>query len=217
MNIIDKYKESGQLIIAIAGPVGTGKSAVAKHLCQLFKLKCLKLDEFPNKDFKEKITLKNGKELTNIDSIDYYDWKEFNNKVEEMKTEGVIIYGIGFPRDKITFKIDMYIFLKISKQNLLMARAEYAKAHPDRFKGLEEFIGSEEEKLILNKMTLPSYYKIIETSDINKFVNLNEVTKMDEILKSIQKYIYKYVQDTIYRNRKDLKFVTESESYEYAN
>lgn len=96
----------------------------------------------------------------------------FNQEVNKVKSNGVIVSGFAFPKDKLEFEVDFHIHLKISKEDLIKNRAEYANEKLDDKTSRISDVGEEIEKRILNKVTFPHYLKSLETSTINKFINI---------------------------------------------
>jgi len=164
MNIIEAFiKFNGQLIILISGLSGCNKTQVAKELSQDFKLDFIDQHDYYIKTHDTKATLHNGKEIIDYDTDAAIDWDRFNSDITANKS--VVVSGVSFPPDKLTFTPNYHIHLKISKQNCLTNRREYIKDH-----NLDE----ETEVLKFNKLTYPYYLSSLSTAKINHFININE-------------------------------------------
>jgi hypothetical protein len=64
------------------------------------------------------------------------------------------------------------VHLKISKEDLIKNRVEYANEKLDDKTSRISEVGEEIEKRILNKVTFPHYLKSLETSVINKYISI---------------------------------------------
>jgi adenylate kinase family enzyme len=189
MNIIDAYlKLNGQMIILISGMSGTRKSEIANFFSGLFGFLLFQMSDFYKENYKESnnyVELPNGDSILDWENIDNsIDWEKMNNHVNEKKKYGIILEGFGFPEDKINFKCDYHIHLKISKEKLLERREKYKEKHPG-----ENIYDKNIEKLILNKITIPHYLKLRDRSKIDKYININENENIDEIKKNIFEFI----------------------------
>ena len=102
MNIVEKYKEiNGQIIILISGLSGSGKTHLGRNICRDFKLTCIDMKKYYKKDFNEKVTLSNGKDVVNYDTDNSVDWDAVNKDVNEKKESGVVVVGTVFPTEKL--------------------------------------------------------------------------------------------------------------------
>lgn len=212
--IIDQYiKTNNQLIIAVAGFSGIGKTGLAKELHNDLGLQLILLSNYTKKDHSDIITLPNNEKINNHDSLDYYDWERFNRDVNTNKKNGIIISGIGFPTDKINFNIDYYAMLRAPKQLLMEIRHNYIKKHKDELADLFKLIDTVEEKQLFNSIIYPFYLKIVETSRISKFYNIN--SQEGNIYDDLFNNVIKFIQDTIYDKRRDLKW--NGKEYVYIN
>ena len=123
MNIAEVYyKFNKQLIIIISGLSGTKKKNLADKLISKFKSDYLNLDDYTIKDFNKEITIGNsGIKMIDWDDIDAYDWKSFNDAVSK-SSKNIIAFGSYFPENKLDFKPDIHIHLKIAKHKLIENR-----------------------------------------------------------------------------------------------
>jgi guanylate kinase len=181
MNIVEEYiNRNKQLVILISGFSGSGKTVLARSLLKdinrnnkKYEFSFLNLNDF----FKSEDEYKNIVEVGDLkvvdwDSPDSINWEGFNKEVNKVKSNGVIVSGFAFPKDKISFEVDFHIHLKISKDDLIKNRVEYANEKLDDKTSRISEIGEEIEKRILNKVTFPHYLKSLETSVINKYISI---------------------------------------------
>ena len=114
MNILQAYiKYYKQFIILIIGLPCTNKSKIAKELVNDLKLPIININHYLIKD---KYTEKN------VDDIKFklyeddqnYDWEKLNNDVNNIKTNGLILYGNYINKNKINFKIDFIFFINMN-------------------------------------------------------------------------------------------------------
>ena len=107
-NIFDAYKKyNNQLIILISGISGTNKSKISQQLSKELNLQYLNTRDFLNKDkFKEYDFLNN----TKVKVYNEYLWENLIEKINELKSSGILIAGEFFPSDKLSnLYIDMHI------------------------------------------------------------------------------------------------------------
>jgi cytidylate kinase len=184
--IIEAYAEKNKgLIIVISGLSGSGKTKLGKEIATLFKCEFLNTAKFCKKDYDNKISFKlpssdKTYEFTNWDSDDIIDWDKLNNEVKDIKTKGVIISGISFPKDKITFKPDFHIHIKLNKQNLIKKRQEFVEDHEEDCKEFNTIKDYDVELYLINHYTYPYYLTITQNSIINKFINANEFSELNK-------------------------------------
>ena len=195
-NVIETYIEKqSQLIILISGFSGSGKTVLGKSLSKDFKIDFLNLNDYMVDEFDKTIDLGDIK-VVDWDSPDAVDWNKFNVDVNIKKNKGVIVSGFAFPIDKLDFKTDFHIHLKISKDDLLHNRREYIAENEDsRLKEL----GDDLEKRILNKVSYPHYLESLKTSKIDKFIVV-ESGKLKEVYDQLFDYVIKEVEKVIYRH-----------------
>lgn len=254
MTIIDGYiKYRKQFIVLVSGLSGTGKCKIANMLGKDLKLVVLNTNAyFKPKEMIEKITLPNGKVVPKWDSLDAYDWDKLNKDVNDVKEKGVVVCGNYFPSEKLNFRSDTHIHIKLNKQNLLKKRLEYIRknsqenAKQDIKQALKEttaettestgstentdtdnkkiplmastkFVSNssndsdeETETLILNQITLPFYFSIVEKSNINKFFNANELLDAgvsgEEYIEKIYDMVFDKVIDFVQNSLKIMGF-----------
>ena len=151
------------------------------------------------------------------DSDDSIDFNAFNKAVEEelLLSKVIIVSGVSFNKDKINFKVDYHIHLKLSKQALLEKRHNFIERHATEPK-YEDVLNLDEqtERQLMNQVTYPYYLKLIENSVINKFLNINEI-QTDEISREVLKNALNFVEQRLYKERKDLKWNDGTGTYEY--
>ena len=169
-NIVEAYIEfNKQLIILISGLPGCGKVTVAKKVSDLFKLSFLDEIDYFKKDNNEKVKLSDGKiekDVTNWYTDNAINWDKLNEDVTNLKSNGIVLSGISFPADKITFKPDYHLHLNISKQQCIDKRLKFLERYTDT-----EFM----EKTVMNQLIYPYYIDVTKRSKINKFVNINDI------------------------------------------
>ena len=189
---IDKHK---QLIILLSGFSGSGKTVLGKSLSKDFKLYFINLNDYYKEDWDEVIEIDDNK-IIDWDSPDAVDWDKLNDYINKNKNKGLIISGFSFPQNKLSFKPDFHIHLKISKDDLIKNRNEYvAEKEDSKISQLDD----EMTRRILNKISYPHYMKSLEDSYINKFIPVksgNESLKetysniFDYLIENIEKKIY---------------------------
>jgi ABC-type dipeptide/oligopeptide/nickel transport system ATPase component len=181
MNIVEEYiNRNKQIVILISGFSGSGKSVLARSLLKdinrnnkKYQFTFLNLNDFYKSDDEYKNIVEVGDlKVVDWDDPDAINWVGFNKEVNKIKSNGVIVSGFAFPKDKLEFEVDFHIHLKISKDDLIKNRVEYANEKLDDKTSRISEIGEDIEKRILNKVTFPHYLKSLETSVINKFINI---------------------------------------------
>jgi hypothetical protein len=188
-SILDVYKEKhGQFIILISGLAMTGKKKLGHSLEHDLHLKYIDANKF-TVDNRPTVQLPNGVSVVNGDTDDAINWEKLNNEVIANK-EGVVVVGTAFPKDKITFKSDYHIHLKMPKQVLKTKREEYIKSHPDKKYNLET------EMLRINILTYPYYVEVLPRMNVDKYINVAESTP-DKIYDSVFDLIVKFIWDNI--------------------
>lgn len=198
MNIIEAYiKFRGQLVIFISGLSGCGKTSLAKKLSEDFKLNFIDQFKYYKKDYNEKIKLSNDVERINWDTYEAMDWDKLNKDIDKYKKNGVIVTGFALPEEQIKSEVDYHVHLSISKNSCIENRHKFLEKHKDKYKEDFDLIGTETEKLIMNKMIFPYYLDTVKKSKINKFINTNKLTD-DEIEENLWKLILEdFVQPRI--------------------
>lgn len=180
MNVVEAYiKFKKKLIIIISGISGSGKTKLAKNISKLFKIRLINLNSYCNKDYNITIKLPNGTEVINWDSDDIYDWNKFNDDVKKYYSQGVVLTGVAFPKDKLNFTPDFHIQIKLSKQNLFKRRSEYLEEHQEDCQEIGRNNDKKLEYTIFNQLTYPYYLDITNRSNITKFINANEYINLN--------------------------------------
>lgn len=183
MNIVEAHiKLKNQLVILISGLSGTGKTKLAKSISELFKIKFINMNDYCDKNYNKTIKLPSGVEVINWDTDDIYDWNKFNGDMDKYAKDGVIVCGVVFPKDKIKFKLDFHIHIKLNKQNLFKKRTEYLEEHKEDCQEVGRNVDKNIEYTIFNQLTFPYYLGMAERSDITKFINANEYANLDQIV-----------------------------------
>lgn len=196
VNIVEQYiNKNKQLIILISGFSGSGKTLLAKNIERDFKLKFINLNNFYKKDYKEIVELREDVKVIDWDNPDAIDWDKFNKKINDIKDNGVIVSGFCFPDDKLDFKPDYHIYLKISKEKLIKNRHDYLEENKDN--PLNEIKDTDIELLILNKLTYKHY---LEVKDKSTYTFNTDTTNQspDETYDEIFNYLIKQIDKNVY-------------------
>lgn len=203
MNIVEVYKsQHKQLVILLSGFSGSGKSLLGKSLVKDFnKNKNEKSTDFVflnlNDFYLDESEYKKIVEVGELKVVDWDDpeavnWEKFNKKINEIKSNGVVVSGFAFPKDKLNFTVDFHIHIKISKDDLIKNRHEFTQEKLDDKTSRVGEIGEEMEKRILNKVTFPHYLKSLESSIINKFYSVENGG-----IKKVYDDMFDYLMDLI--------------------
>lgn len=202
MNIIEAYiKFKHKLIIIISGMSGSGKTKLAKNISKLFKLNLINLNNYCNKNYNVMGKLPNGKNVINWDSDNIYNWDKFNEDVKNIYSQGVIITGISFTKEKIKFNPDFHIHIKLSKQNLFNKRKDYIEEHMEECKNESRITDSNLELIIFNTFTYPYYLYIMNNSNITKYINannLNDNNYDDKLYDETFDYLINQIEKKLY-------------------
>jgi len=192
---LNKYK---QLIILVSGFSGSGKGVLSKSIAKDFKIKYINLNDYYKEDWdkeSEIIEIEEHK-IVDWDTPESINWEKFNEDIEKNKKEGVIVSGFSFPQNKLEFKTDFHIHLKITKDDLIKNRNEYVNEKED---SKVSELDDELARRILNKISYPHYMKSLEDSYINKFINVKSGREelkqcynsmFDYLIENIEKKIY---------------------------
>jgi cytidylate kinase len=192
-SIIEAYTDfNNQLIIAISGLSGTGKGEVAKSLGNKLNLKHLKLVDYHKKNFKEIKKISSGKEVINWDHPNSIDWEKLKKDIEKYKNQ-VIISGQFFPKEYLTFNVDIQINISLNKQKVLEKRNDINK---EKNKKTKKKVGENDTKLIFNQITFPQYLEFLKESKVNKFINANEIS-IEEVKITAFEYIIKFITEKL--------------------
>lgn len=195
MTVVEAYiKFNGQLIILISGLPGCGKSKISKKISELFKIQHMSLRQFIKEDFDKTVELANGSKVIDWDDEEAYDWDKFNSKINEVKSDGVIVSGFAFPSENIKFEVDNHVNIKISKQKYITCRHEFLTKNKDKNTDLFDLIDSPTESLTINKLIYPHYLEYTQKSTVNKFFNGNEMSS-DDIFSEIFDYLIEDIQE----------------------
>ncbi len=205
MNIVEAYiKFNSGLIILISGLSGSGKTKLMTSIERDFKIKGINIEIFCIKENNKTVTLPDGVIVKDWDHIDSYDWNKINKTINENKPKGIVVCGPYFPTDKLDFKPDFHINIKISKQQLIQKRHDYIKNNPTKCKSLLQFLDTPTETLIINKITYPHFLEYIEKSKIDKFINAHELNS-DQIYDQATDYLFNKIQSYLNDHDKNLK------------
>lgn len=209
-NIVEKYKEfNKQLIILISGLSGSGKTELGENMSRDFKIKLMQAKDYYKTDITDTIKLPNGKVVVNYDTDNAIDWDRLNEDINKYKLDGVIVVSHAFPTDKLNFKADYHVHLKISKQKLRDKRMEYIEKHKD--KGFD----SETELLRINAVTYPYYMDVLKRMKTDKFMDVTEMSDdiiYDKVFDAILDHIKKSVYSEKYDGQKKKKKMNDFDS-----
>ena len=206
MNIIEAYlKYKGYHIILLSGYSGSRKTLIAQFLAKHFNYNYINLSHFYYS------INEYSKKSDNTIWEDIYksvDWTKFNNYVNEYKTRGIVISGFGFPAKLINFTAT-HIYIKISKENLLLEREKYIISHGKPFDKnieldniiLEEHITTKVYDWIINGNKLKfdeAKYDAFRFLISNVSAWLKKYNSVDTITKKIQDIPPMTNEDKIY-------------------
>jgi cytidylate kinase len=195
INIIQKYIQNhSQLIILISGFSGCGKTLFGKSISKDFNIKFINLNDFLLSETYNKSVQIGDMNVIDWEDPDATNWDEFNLKIEEVKSKGVIISGFMFPTDLLKFKPNFHIHINISKDNLIKLRETYLELKEDsKLNTIDEEI----QKRILNKISFEHNQQGLKRSKPHKFIQmeLDGQKVYDEIfsylINNIEKDVYK--------------------------
>lgn len=175
INILEAFiKKYDKFILLIIGLPCTNKSIIAKELEKDLNLPIININNYVKKNAFIK------KEVENIkyklyDHIDNYDWDKLNKDVTKIIKDksGVILYGTFIDTEKINFNIDFTFFLNMNnslcKEILIKKKFLPYKEDDNRI------------KIYFEKIFNPIYDTLKLNININKFYNIKEKTKFNEI------------------------------------
>jgi len=197
VNVVEAYiKFNSQLIILISGFSGSGKTLLATNIKRDFKIEFLNLNNFYKKDYNEIIDLGHGIKVVDWDNPEAIDWDKFNDKVNSIKNKGVVISGFSFPNDKLQFKLDFHVHLRLSKEKLIKNRHEYLEENKDN--PLNEIKDTRTEMYILNNLTFKHFMSIKDKSTYTLKIDTTELSPeqtydqvFDYLIQNIEKSVYK--------------------------
>ncbi|QKF94229.1 putative uridine kinase [Fadolivirus algeromassiliense] len=197
MNIVEAYiKFNKQLLIFISGLPGCGKLKLAKNVSRDFKIKIIDQYDYYKKDYNVTANLPDGTKLINWYTNDAIDWDKFNEDIDKLKVNGLIVIGVSLIESHITSKPDYHFHLNISKQLCMDKRKDFLKEHKDKYEEEYKVVNTPIEKLKMNQLIFPYYLESIKKSKVNKFININEMTDdqvydmaFDTLIEMIKKYL----------------------------
>lgn len=206
--IVEEYTtRNHQFIIAISGVSGSGKVVLSKNIARDFHIPCINQTDFYKPNYDVTVKLPNNKTIINYDTDDIVDWTAFNKEINNKKEKGVIVVGTTFSTDKIEFKPDIHIHLKLPKQIIKQKRLDYIAKHQDKNYDIET------ETLRLNLYTYPYYLATLEKMKIDKTIITVDMSD-DTIYDTIFDYIIDFVKSRVYtKPKKQYSESSQSETY----
>ena len=186
MNIVEAFiKFNGELIIIISGLSGSNKTKLSDEISRDFKIKKIDIEMFCISENKNKISLDNGISIIDWDNIESFDWDKINTEIIKYKNTGVVVCGPYFPTNKLKFKPNFHIHIKIPKQQLIETRKKFIKDNPDKCPELQSI----DIENLINKITYPYYLKYLEQSKIDKYINTKEISR-EEIYDKTAEFLF---------------------------
>lgn len=199
INIVEAYKRfNKQLIILISGMSGSGKSKLAENISRDFDLEIINQKDYYKKSHNEKFTYFDGTETVNWYTNDAYNWTDFNDDVNNMKSRGVIVVGIAFPTQYLNFKPDFHITVSVKKAVLLERMEKLMEQNKEKYPDKYDDMTSGRMKQMFNKLSYPYYLKSLEESVVNKFINASEMTD-DQIYDNAFDYLIAEIEKRVYK------------------
>ena len=172
MNILQAYrKKYNKIIILILGLPCTNKSEIAKELGIDLSLQVIKINDFLIKDKYKEINI-DGVKIKVYEDADNYNWNELNSTINELKSDGVIIYGNYLDIEKIEFEIDFKFFYSM---NITTCKKILVEKKMVEWKKSDSILNTYFEKF-LN----PLYENMKNSIRFNKFFNVKDETKFDK-------------------------------------
>jgi len=188
INILEAFiRKYNQFILLIIGLPCTNKTIIAKEFSIDLSLPTININDYiiKNKFIK--------KEVENIkyklyDHTDNYDWDKLNKDIN--KTKGVILYGSFIDTKKIDFKINFTFFLNMNNSlcKTILIKKKFLPYKEDDNK----------IKVYFEKIFNPIYDSLKLNINVNKFYNIKEKTKFNEIYDNI----FDTLMDLIYKKLK---------------
>lgn len=173
MNIFEAYlKKYQQFIILILGLPCSNKSELAKELIIDLNIPKININNYlwPNTFIEKKIQDITFKLYEHPDN---YNWNKLNHDVNEIKKNGIVLYGNYINLSKIDFNIDFIYFINLNNNFCKTLLIE---------KKLLPYEGDDEKvKLYFSDIFNPIYDELKASLKINKFFNIKETTTFDEI------------------------------------
>jgi shikimate kinase len=175
INILEAFiKKYNQFILLIIGLPCTNKSVIAKELEKDLNLPIIYINSYVEKNNFIKKEVENIK-FKLYDHTDNYNWDKLNKDVDKIIKDkgGLILYGSFIDTEKINFNINFTFFLNM---NTTLCRDVLIK---------KKFIPYKEDdariKIYFEKIFNPLYDTLKLNININKFYNIKEKTKFNEI------------------------------------
>lgn len=136
-NIYDAYLyKYKKLILIITHTPGLDISDLITDISQSFNMRTIKLE---------------GPNMIKKDNLDQYNYKKVNNDVANILKEnndklnssfkgyygqGILLYGLSFPKSKIEFKADLHIHLSITQKLFIKLNSDVEESLYDKFKDI---------------------------------------------------------------------------------
>lgn len=194
-NIVEKYIESnGQLIILISGLSGSGKTKLGDKISRDFKIAKLDIQRKYKPNYNDTVKLPNGVNVINYDTDASMDWDNINTEINNMKKTGVVVIGKAFPTDKLNFKADYHIHLKITKSDLKTKRFDNLNKMPS------DIFDPDTERLYLNILTYPYYLDVFNRMKKDLVIFASPLSE-DEIYDSVFDALIQFIKENIYDMR----------------
>jgi hypothetical protein len=173
-NIYDAYLyKYKQLILIITHTPGLDISDLITDISQSFNMRTIKLE---------------GPNMIKKDNLDQYNYKKVNNDVANILKEkddklnssfkgyygqGILLYGLSFPKTKIDFRADLHLHLSITQKLFIKLNSDVEGSLYDSFKD------------------------ILSQNIINKYYNL-KTDMTDEINDTIFHKIIDFIEQKVY-------------------
>ena len=172
MNILEAYlKKYKQIIILILGLPCTNKSEIAKEFGIDLGLEVIKINHYLIEDKFEEVDI-DGNKIKLYEDTKNYDWDKLNSTINDLKSNGVILYGNYLDIDKIESEIDFIFFYSM---NIKMCKKILVEKKMIEFKESDPLLN-----IYFDKVFIPLYDNIKNKIKINKFFNIKEETTFDE-------------------------------------
>lgn len=172
MNILQAYiKKYKQIIILILGLPCTNKSEIAKEFGIDLGLQVIKINDYLIEDKFKEINI-NGIKTKLYEDTENYDWNKLNSTINDLKTNGIILYGNYLDIDKIDSEIDFTFFYSM---NYKMCKKILVEKKMIEFKESDPMLNT-----FFNTVLNPLYDNLKNKIKINKFFNIKEETTFDE-------------------------------------
>lgn len=204
MNIVEKYiHDKGQLLILVSGLPACGKLVLGKNISRDFKIKLIDQFDYYKKDYNVTATLPDGTELINWYTDDAIDWNKFNDDMNTLKKNGLVVVGISLPSDKIQSNVDYHIHLNLPKQLCIDRRKDFLEKNKEKYEEEYKLIGTQTEKLKMNQLVYPYYLESMKKSTINKFINMGEMSD-DDVYDAAFDTLINFISKSVYGKQHDI-------------